>query len=374
MKEYFPTLSESAWRWVRFLGIVALAVVTIYLVLALQTVFTPLVIGLTLAYILNPVVKLLERRGLTRTWAVTVVFLAAAAVLITAGIFLAVLVYNQTVRFVDALPEYVAQSRAWLVTTFPNLEEQLTAPNALDGEAAAPPWTSWLREQMPLAAEGVTGVTAVFAMLMSALSAAILIPMYAFFFLLQFDPMIRSIRDHLPAAWRPTIVHVVTLIDAKTADFFRGRVIVCLIVGVLTGVGWQFVGVPYALLFGLAVAVLNLVPFLPIVVLPPVLLLTYVDAGDGWVVTVSLAMGVFVVVQAIESFALYPYFSAKTSGIHPVTSIVALLIGAEVAGVLGMLLSIPVASTLKSLGTTYVYPEIRRLANQPEPRTKTPVP
>ncbi|RMF74919.1 MAG: AI-2E family transporter, partial [Planctomycetota bacterium] len=70
------------------------------------------------------------------------------------------------------------------------------------------------------------------------------------------------------------------------------------------------------------------------------------------------------VVQAIESFLLTPLIESRSSGLHPVTTVVALLIGGKLAGLLGMLLAIPIASTLKSLGAEWVLPEVRRLAKR----------
>jgi predicted PurR-regulated permease PerM len=433
MRDYLPPISEGGWRWVRFGAVVVAAVGLIWLIISLQAVFTPLVVGLTLAYILNPVVNLLQHRGLGRLAAVTLVFVGAGVIALSLGLWLAVIVYQQTTTFATALPRYVEQTETWLQETYPGFMQQFepappevtatpeqfrtwlaahdpaiydrwsvanepdwtvsdhlawlaaTDPSAyeqLEAELGKPPpgpghrFAAWLQQNAGLAQQGAAGLATVGNALLGLtglLTLAVLIPMYTFFFLLQFDPLIRTVRDYLPGTWRPVIVQTVKLIDEKTADFFRGRLIVCALVGVLTGVGWFIVGVPYSLAFGLAVGVLNLVPFLPMIMLPPVLLATYVHVppNESWVIAVTLATGVFAVVQGIESFLLYPYFSARSSGLHPVTTIVALLIGGEVAGLLGMLLSIPVASTLKSLGSQYLLPEIRRLAAE-KPEDQTP--
>jgi hypothetical protein len=106
-------------------------------------------------------------------------------------------------------------------------------------------------------------------------------------------------------------------------------------------------------------------------VLPPALILTYlsaVQASTPWAVPLLLVFAVYVAVQAIESFILSPVIESRSNGLHPVTVVVALLIGSQIAGLLGMLLAIPVASTLKSLGAIYVLPEIRRLAGLNDPR------
>jgi predicted PurR-regulated permease PerM len=104
--------------------------------------------------------------------------------------------------------------------------------------------------------------------------------------------------------------------------------------------------------------------------LPPALLLTYFNAagaGENWVVAVTLVLIVYLAVQAVESFILTPTIQAKAAGLHPITTVIVLLIGGELAGLLGMLLAIPIASTLKSLATEYLLPELRRLAATKQP-------
>jgi predicted PurR-regulated permease PerM len=206
------------------------------------------------------------------------------------------------------------------------------------------------------------------------LSLTVLLPLYTFFFLLKFNEFTKLVRDHLPADYRDTIVRVATTIDAAIASFFRGRLLVCLAVGAITGIGWLCLGwfgirVPYNLALGALVGVLNLIPFMSVLALPPVLILTYLataSSGGNWVIALTLVAAVYMAAQAVESFVLNPTILAKASGLHAVTTVIALLIGAQVAGLLGMLLAIPVASTLKSLIAEYVMPEIRRIAQLKE--------
>ena len=117
---------------------------------------------------------------------------------------------------------------------------------------------------------------------------------------------------------------------------------------------------------------LNLVPALSFLALPPALLCAFVDAlhtSGGWVWPVTYTAAVYIGAQAVESFILAPYVLGQTSGLHPVTTVVVLFMGAELAGILGLLLAIPVASTLKSLAVEVLLPEFRRLAAEPPSET-----
>lgn len=357
MERYLPPLSEKARRWLRFLGVIVGGVVLVLLAQRFSAVLTPIAAALAIAYILNPVVTFLERkRQISRPISVSVGL--ATVLLFAAGLlFLGVL---QLIELAADARAYFDDVAAWSARTFA-VVSPTSAPANL-GELAS--------QHGAAVASYVLGVvTGLVGNLGYWVSFAVLVPLYAFFFLVSFNDIVRTIRDHLPAESRPTIVHAVSTIDRAIADFFRGRLIVCLIVGVLNGFGWMLVGVKHSLLLGALAGILNLVPFMSMLALPPALLFAWLgarDAGDPWLIPIIATLGVFVVVQAIESFALTPVIESRASGLHPITTVVALLIGAEVAGLLGMLLSIPVASTLKSLGTKYVLPEIRRLAADPQ--------
>lgn len=364
MERYLPPLTEKARRWLRFLGVVAGGVGLVFLAQRFSAVLTPIAAALAIAYILNPVVTFLEqKRSIPRPISVSV-GLATVVLFAAALTFLGVL---QLIELAADARAYFDDVAGWASRTF-----------AVVSPASAP---SNLRD---LASEhGATVASYVLGTVSSVLgnlgywtTFTVLVPLYAFFFLVAFNDIVRAIRDHLPVESRPTIVHVVTTIDRAIADFFRGRLIVCFIVGTLNGFGWMIVGVKHSLLLGALAGILNLVPFMSMLSLPPALLFSWLaarDAGDPWIYPVMAALGVFVVVQAIESFALTPLIESRTNGLHPITTVVALLVGAEVAGLLGMLLSIPVASTLKSLGAKYVLPEIRRLAADP-PTSGNPEP
>ena len=395
MDRYLPALSDRQRRWARLAAVLAILGVLTWVALILRDVLTPIVAALALAYVLNPLITMMERkyavRRVTSVSVGLVLLILVGAALLFAGTV-------QVVQLAGNIPGYASQSFRWLDQTVPGLftsakppapadstPESSRAPDtrpagrsAADAEAdeRAATLAETRREKlMQLATEhGLAIGRSVVSYIADAvsnvfywLSLTVLLPLYAFFFLLHFNEIVTTIRDHLPADYRPTIVRAVTTVDVAISDFFRGRVVICLIVGTLTGLGWLLLDVPYSLPLGALLAILNLVPFMSVLVLPPALLLTYFDtnsAGENWVIAVALVFAVYALAQGVESFVLTPTIQARSSGLHPVTTVIALLIGGQLAGLLGLLLAIPIASTLKSLGAEYVLPEVRRLAGQ----------
>lgn len=422
MKEYVPILNERQRRWLRFLGVLAGGLLLLWVALHLRSVLTPLLAALAAAYILNPVVTWLEKEHIARLHSTIAIYVVGTLLMVAAGGMLVGAAANEIrnlPKTARAVAEYVKKSRLYRValpqlssmfaTKGDQAEEKATdeqpedaadsqpsdqssrpstatgAPQRgqqagrLDANQPTPPAEETLglsitpelgqflqEKSMALAGGLFDWVSAFLSNTLYLASLLFLFPMYLFVFLWRFNDIVIAIRDHLPAATRDVVVRIVTTIDKSMSEFFRGRLIISAVVGLITGVGWVIVGVPQGLALGALAGALNLVPFLPILALPPALLLTYVEAagnpGQPWIGPVIAVAVVFAIAQAIENFLLSPYIMARTSGIHPMTTVVVLLIGGNVAGVLGMLLAIPIASTVKTLAGEFVMPEIRRLA------------
>lgn len=391
MEHYLPSLSEPARRWLRLAGLLAALAALCWLAYALRAAFTPLLAAAAVAYVLNPVVTWIERtRRAQRLSIVIVVFAGFAAVVLGGGLCIGSRTVAQLSDMQERFPRYVQALGQWAEVIQRHLRGT-SQPAAAETAAvaasqpAAVPAAPWWPAVAPLLEQHGIGVaraalgylSRVASNALALVSLFVLVPVFTFYFLWRFNDGVRAIRDHLPLAQRDAIVSAVSTIDAAMANFFRGRLIVCLAVAALTGLGWTAVGVPFGLPLGLVAGALNLVPFLSLLVLPVALLAAYLGAMDAavpWLTPVLLTMGVYMAVQTLESFLLSPWIEGKSSGLHPLLIVVALLIGAELAGLLGLLLAIPVASSLKTLAARLVLPEIRRLAGQPLTTTAYPAP
>lgn len=390
MESYLPKLTDSGRRWARFIALLIAIVLFCWIVYGLRTVFTPLLAALAIAYVLNPLVTWCESWGVRRLVVVTVVFVLLGALVIGGGLYAVAQLISQLYLFEQRLPVYLERFGRWiesldkvtdwgisLASLLP--EGLLPATRPVDTLPAGAPGTqpaAWWTAVAPIlrahgvqaASSAVNWLLGLTASLVGIATLLVLLPMYTFVFLWRFNDIVTAARDHLPAAYREVIVHVAKTIDGSIANFFRGRLLVCLLVGTLTGIGLSIIGVPYSVALGITTGVLNLVPFGSSVAVPLTLLAAWsgaVDRGVPWAWPVGLAMAVYLIVQAVESFVLSPYIEGQSSGLHPITIVVALLIGAQLAGMLGMLLAIPLASTLKALAVEWLLPEIRRLAQPP---------
>jgi predicted PurR-regulated permease PerM len=239
------------------------------------------------------------------------------------------------------------------------------------GTGAEPPW--WVKALDPNSLKSVgTWVAAVtpdvlrwglgqvgrLASLAGILAGLSLIPVYAFFLLLEERRIARSWTDYLPVAdadFKREAIFVLRSINDALIVFFRGQVLVALCDGILYALGFLIIGLPYALLIGLMACVVTIIPFLgAALTCGTALIIAVVQFGD-WQHP-ALVVAVFCVVQFIEGFVLQPKIIGDRVGLHPVMIIIALMVGTTLlGGILGGILAIPLTAALRVLMAHYVW-------------------
>jgi predicted PurR-regulated permease PerM len=203
----------------------------------------------------------------------------------------------------------------------------------------------------------------------------LLVPIYAFFLILAMPAVRRGVKEHLPNWHRDQVLRIVRDIEKVVAAFFRGRLIVCLICSVLCYVGFLGVGafgpsVPYALLFSLLIGLATAVPLAGLLFLVPAVILNLLDGGTG--LTAGMMIGVYVVVQVLETVVLTPTIMGHEVELHAVTLIVALLLCGKLLGILGVILAVPIAATGRILAREFLWPWLRDVVSRPRGPTVGP--
>jgi predicted PurR-regulated permease PerM len=392
--QLFPTLPERTRHWLRAALIVVLGILAFYTAYRLRAVFTPLLIAAALAYILNPLVTWFESKGASRLRVIILTYLLG-------GALVSALVVNGALLLYGSLTEQkeTEKTASQSIDTAASNETGLAAvgkkeePEKLSSQSE-PTKGGWresgiakfLAKKIPIERrEELLGkakdflqnragallkqawgvIESVFNSLAYYLAMAVLVPLYSFFILWRYEAVVKMIGDHLPHEYRDGIISIVKQIDQATASFFRGQLMLCLAVGVLMSIGLAIVGVRFALVLGLWIGVLNLVPLLSwIFGLPPALLACWFHGPDDsfWKLAVGTLI-VFAVVQGVlESFILTPYIQGKSVGLHPVALVLTLVIASEAAGLFGMMIAIPAACALRIVYRDLILPEIRRYA------------
>jgi predicted PurR-regulated permease PerM len=313
-------------------------------------VLWPLAAAGILALILRPVVDNLQiRLQLRRVMAV--ILLYSAFVLMVGGLLVLITppLVGQILDFIAFLPTFWGDALAYVKLHYPAWvalgERQLESPTVRRMvEALAAEAQGLISQALPsLKAAGV-GALGIFGFV----THVAIIPIYLFFFLLSSAEPTGKLGQHLPflrAGVREDVVFLVREFIAIVVSFFRGQLLIGLIMGALLAVGFSVVGLRFGLFIGLALGILNIVPYLGTIIgLSVALPLAFLQPSGGWAL-VGLVLAVFCLVQLIEGWFLTPKIMGDRTGLHPVTIIVAIFFwGTAFSGVLGMILAIPLTA------------------------------
>ncbi len=315
-----------------------------------SSVLWPLAVAAVLALILRPLIFVLERR-LRLQRSAAAVLLYGVFVLLGAAAFFLLLppLFDQLLDFIDYAPSLWASGVGYLEQHYPQwvalLQRQLANPTVRQiADALLAEGKTMLEQAFPslrAAGGGIIGLGAFVA-------HVAIIPVYLFFFLLAKGQAEEKIHPNLPflsPGVREDVVFLVREFISIVAAFFRGQLIICLIMGGLLALGFSLIGLKFGLILGFVIGILNIVPYLGTILgLAITLPLAFFQPDGGWRL-MGLVLLVYLLVQAVEAWVLTPRIMGKQTGLHPVAIIVAIFFwGTAFHGVLGMLLAIPLTA------------------------------
>lgn len=317
---------------------------------AFYHVIWPLAVAGILATILRPVAVFLQRKlKLSRVWSILLLYLVVAlAIFGLLGLLLPKLI-EELLRFIDYLPVFIEDLRASFANAYPAVIQFIEEKFGAEYIAQMRESASNMAGSVMKSWEGALAKAGSFLSGAIAVATGLaIIPVYLFFLLESNRSLTRDLRKELYFVredWRDDVVFLIDQFVGSIVSFFRGQLIIALIMGTLLAIGFASIGLNFAIVLGLAIGLLNVVPYLGSVIgLATVLPISYFQEGGG-LTLVLLALGVFVVVQMIEGYFLTPRIMGRTTGLHPMLIIVAIFFwGTALDGVLGMILAIPLTA------------------------------
>jgi predicted PurR-regulated permease PerM len=215
-----------------------------------------------------------------------------------------------------------------------------------------------LAKVLPAVGKGLSQIVSYLASWFAVAAGLALVPIYAFYFLTEKQGIRTKWTDYLPVRdshFKKELVFVLTSINDYLIAFFRGQVLVALCNGVFYTIGFLIVGLPYAVLLGAAATILTIIPFLGAITISITALIIAIVHSGSWVLPLKV-LGVFAVVQSLENFVVSPRVMGDRVGLHPVTIIIAVMVGTTLlGGLLGGILAIPLTAALRVLMFRYIW-------------------
>lgn len=336
------------------LGIIATAVLALLglsrFVAAFQQVLMPPVLALFLALLLQPVFDLFMKisRG-SRVAALILLFLAAV-------IPLGLLIWLGTVYAVNQIPRLIEDLSALLPSMWETVQslfagvqsilEQIGLESRLDEVFSNP--GDLFSSSLNNISSAITGSAQGLAASITDILAWLVTPVYLVFFLLAPPFDIRMLHKFLPFLKKRTRKDVVYLADQFISillTFFRGQILIALLQGILFGLGFALVGLPYGAVIGFVLGLLNIIPYLGSLLGMAVAIPMALFSSGGGIGLGLLVLLVFAIVQAIESYLLTPRIMGNRTGLHPALIIFSVFFwGTALGGVFGMMLAIPLTA------------------------------
>jgi predicted PurR-regulated permease PerM len=350
---------DRRWQWLVLIVLIG------GLIWLLAPVLTPFAIAAAFAYLFDPLADRLERARVSRTTAVSLIFLALSLLLLLALLLLVPFLERQVVTLIRRVPDAIAwlQNDAvpWLNARF---DLELEAPDVQ--QIAAVLQQHW-KEAGGVAAAVLAQVSKSGVALAQAIVHLVVVPVAFFYLLRDWDLMIARVGELLPRAVEPTVARLAREADDTLSGFVRGQLSVMLVLGALYALALWAVGLDVGPLIGIVAGLISFIPYLGGITGVLMGVIAAVVQYHDWL-HVILVLVVFVVGHVLEAYVLVPRLVGGKIGLHPLAVIFAVLAGGELFGFLGVLLALPLASVTMVL-LRYAHERYRAsgLYTQPPP-------
>ncbi len=333
-------------------GITVLA----YLMYYYGTLLGYAIIAMIFSYILDPLVNRMQSAGMNRTFAITLTLSALILILVWISTNIIPIIANQMVELANQLNIENIQN----ITR--QIEERLTRNFTFLPEGFLSDNLTQIVQNLFDVGELPTALSNIIGVFTNIFYAALIIPFATFFFLKDGTKIRRDLLQIVPNKYFETTLSLIDKIETRLGIYFRSVMLQSLIVALTSYIGLSIVGLNNALSVGIAVGLANTIPYFgPIIGYILSIIVSIIEVGNFSLVLPCILAILFV--QMLDNIVLQPIIFSRSADMHPVAILFIIMIGAETAGILGMLVAIPIATIIKitfnqvswSLNNYYVF-------------------
>lgn len=306
----------------------------------LKNILSPLIWSIVVAYLLDPLVNFIQREKLKRSLAILIIYLIFIGIFIIIGWSIIPAIIKETKNLIGDMPYYTGQIQEFLLLIRQSGKSQL--PKSINN----------LLENGITAVEDsiINGIKSAYftvANFFSGILNIVIIPVIAYYLLKDKEYFIKLAVQFIPKKWRSKIIDVAKDSDKVIGGFIKGQIIVTAFVGIFTALGLYLLNINYAFTIGILTGIINIIPYFgPIIAAVPATIIAFFQGP----IKVVWVIVLFFIVQQVEGDIIAPKIIGSNVGLHPVAIIFSLLIGGSFFGVVGMILAVPVAGTIRVVG------------------------
>ncbi|HEL2401391.1 TPA: AI-2E family transporter [Streptococcus suis] len=308
----------------------------------IEIILLPMLLTGLLYYLLNPIVDWLEKYKITRTAAISVLFVLIGMLLVWGLAVVIPSIQGQVVSFAQNLPSNIQKIESQVTTLLENEQFEQFRPTAL--EILNKVNDQIVSYAQKFSSSAVNWASSLISTASQIIVAILIMPFILFYLLRDGQYLNRHVTQYLPTKWRSSVSKVLTDVNSQLSNYVRGQVTVAIIVALMFSVMFSVIGLSYPVTLGVMAGFLNLIPYLGsfLAMIPAVVL--GLIAGPVMLVKVLI---VFMLEQTIEGRFVTPLIIGSSLSIHPITILFVLLTAGQMYGVLGVLLGIPIYASIK---------------------------
>lgn len=335
-------------------------------------------IATLVAYILGPAVNYLHRKkGINRILSITLVYFCLALLTVVAIGFIIPVIREQYLTFTKNLTHFLGDLQNNIKASIAQVSAALPAsvrpmldnidPDSFSVEALS----ADLQNSLPKIVGGTfSGVFSGVKAAAGVMTGMILVPLFTFYILMDSDRYHNGFVRLVPRRWKGDALELMTEINNVLGSYIRGQLVVCFTVGASIAIVLNIIGLEYATLIGVFAGIIDIVPYVGVALgMIPAILIAWVNHGFLFVIFVVVVMEI---VHWTEGHIIVPAVIGHSVGLPPLVVMVALGAGAELGGIMGMVLAIPLAAILRVLCLFYVRKMEQFEANEPLPNVHVP--
>ena len=335
----------------------AVLVALYVLIHRLSGVLLPFLISFVVAYILAPIVNFMQHkcRLKNRVMSVIVTILLVVGVLTGAIAALVPAISKQATSLSNSVKTYVANfnDNDYFSPRVNEQIEELIQSMDIHALLHSPELQRGIQKALPILGDWInSGVNAVMS-----LAIGFVCILYIIFLLIDYEKISKNWHKYIPQRFSNGIQMLMNDLDRNMNAYFRGQALVASIVGMLFAIGFQIIGLPMGIGIGLIIGVLNLVPYMQALGIPPCILLGLIQSAETgrpiWVVMLCIAT-VFIIIQTIQDMVLVPKIMGNVTGMGPAWILLSLSIWGSLLGFVGMIIALPITTLLISYYKRFV--------------------
>lgn len=308
----------------------------------IRGIMAPFVIGAVISYIITSPVRLMERKGIPRRFAILFIYIAMICTLALAVFYLLPVLFHNMKELAEILPDVIAHYKGIFddmisAIRYSRWSEDIKAAVLDEIQMALLILQDKAINLLGKAIEGLAGTVEL--LLRSAIALVV-----AFYFVNDAERFKKAFLSTIPRKWRESVQETGAEINVVLSNFIRGQIVISAIVGGMEAVGLYIVGVNYALMLGIIGGITNIIPYFgPYIGAVPAVILAFIQSP----LKALWAVVVFTAVQQIENAVITPRIIKERLGLHPVVTILVILTGGSFFGVIGLLFAVPVTAILR---------------------------